>query len=192
MTSIPVDGAGKRVDLPGPRPVWLMAAAILVVVGVALVRDPVLVRFWPFTAGEFVQTILPFLIVAFVIERALEIIVKGFYGQGEAILKRAAKLNPEAEAAVTEYKEHTRRFAFTAAVLIGIAIAAVGLRMLEQLADPGQFGRLTNVQRIVFQTVDVLLTGTLLAGGADTFHKLVSLVTNTLDLKNDALKKASP
>ena len=178
--------------MPGPRPVWLMAAAITVVVGVAMVRDPGLVRFWPFNAAEFTQVILPFLVVAFIIERALEIVVKGVYGEGEARVKAEAKAGgPEEEARARSYKEHTRRFAFTAAVLIGMAISAVGMRMLQQLADPAEFGRLSTIQRIVFQTIDVLLTGTLLAGGADTFHKLVSLVTNTMDLKNDQLKKAT-
>jgi hypothetical protein len=188
MTSIRVEGSETPIEFPRRGPVWIMAAAIVVVVGLAMTRDPLLVRFWAFSPAEFVQTMTPFLLVSLFVERALEILVKGFYGEGEAILRRAAKDKPEVHTALVRYKEHTRRFAFTAGVLICVAIAGVGLRIMEQLADPAEFALLSNLQRTVFQTIDVLLTGTLLAGGADGMHKLVNIATNAMDAKNQKLR----
>jgi len=82
--------------------------------------------------------------------------------------------------------------AFTAAVLLGITISAIGVRALELFVDPAVFAALTSAQRTVFRVIDVVLTGAVLGGGADGMHKLVSVFTNFMDRTNANLKGGTP
>jgi hypothetical protein len=177
-------------ELPGRRPVNALIAATDLLVALVVWREPSLIRFWPFTPAEFFQAMTPLLLVALFVERAMEILVKGLYGEGEEVLRHAAKNDPAREPERLLYKSRTRRFAFTGSVFVCIVISAIGLRALEMLIDPAVFKTLTDTQRNVFQTIDVLLTGTLLAGGADGLHKIVTLFTNSLDSQNKKLKDA--
>jgi hypothetical protein len=176
--------------MPGTRTtIVVLALAIVAIVLVAMTTNPDLLRFWPFSATDFVQMMTPLILVALFVERALEIVIKGLYGQGEEMLRHQAKANPAMEAHRVQYKAHTRKVAFTTALLMCIAIAAVGVRALGQLVDPAVLETLTGTQRAVFASIDIMLTGTLLAGGADGLHKLVTLFTNTLDAQNAKLKQ---
>lgn len=169
-------------ELPGGRPLMIaLLVAIVVVILTVVVQNPTLVRFWPFTATEFVQMMTPLIMVSLFVERGLEIFIKGSYGEGEERLeKMIARGERDAEALVV-YKARTRRVAFAGAVLLCLTISAMGVRALEQLVDPPVLARFTDSQFRVFRTVDVALTGLLLAGGADGLHKIVSLFLNQVD-----------
>jgi hypothetical protein len=60
-------------------------------------------------------------------------------------------------------------------------VAALGVRVLQLFVDPAVFDALSGLQRRLFCTVDVLLTGALLGGGADGLHKLVRVFTTFMD-----------
>ena len=160
-----------------------------VVVAIVVARNPTLVRFWPFTPAEFVQAVTPLFLVALFVERAMEIIVSGLYGEEEASLKERLKGDPTLPAKLVEQKAATRRVAFGGALVFGITIAAIGVRGLELFVDPAVFKTLSDTQQTVFRTVDVLVTGALIAGGADALHKLVSLFTNGMDKWNAGMKQ---
>ena len=159
--------------------------AIAIILYLVVASNPGLVRFWPFSAAEFVQAMTPLLLISLFVERALEIVIKGVRGGEEEKRARAAAADPTQADALTDYKAQTRAFAFGAALLICIIISAVGVRALELVTDPAVFKALTSAQRSAFQVIDVLLTGALLAGGADGLHKIVTLFTDNID----ALKK---
>lgn len=174
---------------------WLFvgfALFAIVVVAIVVSRNPDLVRFWPFTPTEFVQFVTPLFLVALFVERALEIVVTGLYGEEEAQYREQAKADPAVKAKLIAHKAATRRVAFAGALVLGITIAAIGVRGLEMFVDPAVFKQLTSVQHTVFRTVDVLVTGALIAGGADGMHKLVSVFTNGMDKINAGLKQSTP
>ncbi len=68
-----------------------------------------------------------------------------------------------------------------AGTAIGVIVAALGIRMLELFVDPAIFESLPRVQRKLFRTADVLLTGAVLGGGSDALHQLVSVFTNLME-----------
>lgn len=170
----------------------LFALVAIVVVGIVVTRNPDLVRFWPFTPGEFVQAVTPLLLVALFVERGLEVVVTGLYGGEEANLRHQLKEKKISEDQLLAYQAHTRRFAFAAAAVLGIVISAIGVRGLELFVDPAVFKAISPLQQTVFRTVDVLVTGSLIAGGADGMHKLVSIFTNGMDKWNAGLKLTTP
>jgi hypothetical protein len=170
----------------------LFALFATVVVGIVVARNPALVRFWPFTPGEFVQAVTPLLLVALFVERALEIVIGGLYGGAEAELKKLVKEKQKSDTDLLKFKASTRRVAFAGALVFGLTISAIGVRGLELFVDPAVFDTLTSTQRTVFRTVDVLVTASLIAGGADGMHKLVSVFTNGMDKINAGLKQGTP
>ncbi len=60
-------------------------------------------------------------------------------------------------------------------------VSALGIRLLELFVDPAVFDSLPRVQRKLFSTADVLLTGAVLGGGSDALHQLVSVFTNFME-----------
>jgi hypothetical protein len=172
---------------------WLVIA-LCVVLTYAFV--PGLIRFWPFTAAEFLQLVAPLLLVSLIIERTLEVFVTAWRG-GEAArieLRVRLKKTKDAEARgveeqeLTTYKSQTQRIAFLAGCTLGVVVSALGIRALELFVDPAVFNSLSSVQRGLFNAVDVVLTGALIGGGSDGLHKLVSVFTDFLDKTRAKLK----
>jgi hypothetical protein len=186
---------------------WLKAVGPLIVIAAAGIvlsvwREPGLIRFWPFSAGEFVQLITPLVLVALFIERALEVFLTAWRGKGSANIgleiKNAKSRLAQGEAGAktdlqnserthTDYKSDTQRVAFLAALALGIVVSALGVRGLSLFVDPAAFKELSSSQRTWFNAIDVLLTGALLGGGSEGLHKLVTVFTNFMDT---AAKKA--
>src|SRR5688572_18804376 len=116
-------------ELPGGRPIMIaMLVAIVVVILTVVVQNPTLVRFWPFSATEFIQMMTPLLLVSLFVERGLEIFIKGSYGEGEERLQKMIAKGERDEEALVVYKARTRRVAFASAVLLCLTISAMGVR----------------------------------------------------------------
>jgi hypothetical protein len=94
-----------------------------------------------------------------------------------------------AEEALTEFKDYTRRIAFLMALALGMTISAVGFRGLEFFVDPKSIHE-PSEQLIAFRVLDVLVTGALLAGKADGLHRMVSVFTSQLDKSTERVKSA--
>lgn len=196
-----------------------VATAIVLVFAVAVVayiaaRTTGIVRFWPFTAGEFVQLITPLFLVALFIERVLEVFISGWRGletkrhkedvtrKMEALeaAKQGASPNVsteqaalgEAKGVLTGYKAETQRWAFAASVFLGLVAAALGVRAFGLFVDPGEFEDLRAGQRLGFHIFDVIMTAGVLAGGSDALHQLVATFTTFMERSKDRAKNVAP
>lgn len=84
-----------------------------------------------------------------------------------------------------DYRGATRLYAFMASLILGFAVALAGLRTLEQMLAPSV--DLTKLVQTLprqigfFYIVDVVLTATLLAGGAAGIHSVVDAFTSFFD-----------
>ncbi|WP_299260779.1 hypothetical protein [uncultured Aquimarina sp.] len=78
---------------------------------------------------------------------------------------------------------HTTLTSFT----IGLLIAIVGFRVLETFMHPPSDTQL--FQNVAFRTLDCILTATIIAGGTDGWHQLVSLIRDITKAKRSEIKK---
>lgn len=182
--------------------VALLGIILLSVILVA-VLNPGLMRFWPMSTGEFLQTIAPLFLVSLFIERALEVFLTTWRGpeaaqhQLRATSARAAAAEAKAVAAaplaeeetLVAYKATTQRIAFLSGVTIGVIVSALGVRALGLFVDPAAYRALPAIQREWFDAADVFLTGAVLGGGSDGLHKLISVFTDFLDQTSARFKK---
>lgn len=109
---------------------------------------------------------------------------------------------------LTYYRMTTRKGAFLVGLATGIVIALIGPRVLESVVDPAALEALVAcasletgdfLDRFIpacpslecaqaaanqlwwFNSIDVILTGGLIGGGAEGIHKIVSAITGTAD-----------
>jgi len=141
-----------------------------------------------------------------ILERALDVWLSILMG-GEAdrldaeIRSRKSQLeaaapnaNPVEEKAVadliakrTAHQGATRRLAAPAAMTAGTIVSVVGLRSLQPLFEKPDPAWAHSPQGLAFTAVDILVTGTLLAGGSDGIHWIVALYRDWMD-KNRSTK----
>lgn len=157
---------------------------------------PGLIRFWPFSATEFVQLLTPLVLVSLFIERAQEVFLTAWRGKEASKKSREVQLYKErlakggmgaqddlerAQNTLTDYKSETQQIAFVTGLILGIVVSALGIRGLELFVDPAVLADLSPTQKGIFNAADVLLTGALLGGGSDALHKMISVFTNFMD-----------
>ncbi len=137
-------------------------------------------------------------IAATFIERAVEVIVTPWREEEsnhlELSLKdAAAEQVPGAQRALVSYKSTTQGMAFMVAGIMGVLVSLVGVRGIEMFlkADfwksvlAGIPTEAVTLQYHLFTLVDVLITGALLAGGADGIHRVTSLIIDFLSTTRD-------
>jgi hypothetical protein len=200
---------GSVITVPKPPRAFIYATFGIVVLfaGLTAYLKPEVVQFWEFTSNDVVRLFTQLIVVSLVIERSLEVLLTPWReGEAEKLRQRvdvvktlvqagAEVAAPAAVQAIDEhedYQDQTRRFAFLASLTIGLVVSMVGVRTLQFLAEPQRFEKLTGVQPSVFKIVDVVLTGAMLAGGADGLHKVVSVFTSYLDKTKEKNKSATP
>jgi hypothetical protein len=81
----------------------------------------------------------------------------------------------------TAHRDATRQLATPVSLVIGLVISTIGLRSLQPLFDKADAAWLTSAQGHVFVVVDILVTGTLLAGGSDGIHWIIALYRDWVD-----------
>lgn len=69
----------------------------------------------------------------------------------------------------------TERFALRAGFVIGIALSLGGVRVLEVIFDSSN---LTYRQDMLFTSLDILLTASLITGGSKGINKLTTRIEN--------------
>ena len=174
MSPAPGPGTERRVMLG-------LAIAALASAALVALLNPGLVRLRPFTLTEFVQLTMPVVFVALFIERAIEVFVTSWRAETKRKLHDPVR-----------YTARTERIAFFAGTAIGVLLASLGVRMLGLFVDPAAFRALPTLQQKLFTTVDVLLTGAVLGGGADALHKLVSVFTNFMESSAKWARQRAP
>jgi hypothetical protein len=179
----------------------LLGAVVTLAAAFAIFGGPRILTFWPIeSAGDFAQRIVPLFIVALFIERALEVIVTAWRAQEENVRKAMrdtslGAISPEEKATLVKYKCETQRLALLAGITLGVVVSAVGIRALALFIYPDQIEALIGWQRPLFTSVDVLVTGALIGGGADGLHKLVKVFTTFFDVsvaRFEAQRPAAP
>ena len=177
--------------------VCLWAAIVLAAIAVAL-HNPGSVSFRAFSITEFVQLVLPLLMVALFIERVLEVFIASWRGKRATQLKeRAQEARSQRqtggprhadEIALDCHQYDTRRLTFLAGTALGVIVSALGVRLLEMFVDPVSFQLLPQVHQQLFRTTDVLMTGAVLGGGSDALHHLVLVFTNFFESAKGRVK----
>jgi hypothetical protein len=165
---------------------------VVLVVIVIVLYPPDLVSFSDSNIADYMNLLAPLVLISLFIERALEVFLTVWRGPGSSkkeLALKQSKSQPnmqldsvhDKEDDLLDHKNHTQRLAFMASVILGVIISAMGIRALELFVDADAFAELHDFQRVLFQIVDVLITGALLGGGADGIHKIVSAFTTFMD-----------
>lgn len=185
---------------------WTVIVVIVLVFPVAYWLQPQNVQFWEFKQEDVVRLFTQLILVALIVERSLEVMLTPWRGpQTERMtaeiqnhVQLAKSGDPAAEANLqktkldlTDFKSKTQNLAFKVSFILGVIVAAFGIRTLGPLVEPNAFGKLTHLQRAGFEALDVLLTGSLLSGGADGLHKILSLFLDYVDKTRDRVQVAT-
>lgn len=133
--------------------------------------------------GDLVQRLTPLFVIALFVERAIEVFVSPWRQNEEALIKAAqgSELGCLLRQDLEAYKAGTKRIAFAAGVAMGIVVSAVGVRAFGLFVHPDQIAALTGLHARLFTTVDVVITGLAIGGGAEGIHKVVKVFTSFFD-----------
>ena len=135
----------------------IVGLVAMVVAAIVAANTTDIVRFSPFTAGEFVQLFTPLFLAALFVERAVEVFITSWRDLASVRLRVAQK---QAKLAVTasegspaaagaqdavvaaqgglaDYQAETRRWAFAGSVFLGVIVAGLGVRAFGLFVDPG-------------------------------------------------------
>ena len=176
----------------------VMAIIICAIVVLAIIFYPRYIPLWEFNPGEVGIILLGLFVLALIIERVAEAIVtvwrdpladtyKTDVDNLEAKIKKVSKASvgktieekEEAGKILSEYKAVTKTLALCLTFFLGVIVSAIGIRALQPLVDMSVFKYLPTEQRVVFSTVDIVITGGLIGGGSKGMHHIVEAVLNT-------------
>ncbi|HEX4322735.1 MAG TPA: hypothetical protein VHZ52_17615 [Acidobacteriaceae bacterium] len=165
---------------------------------------------------DLVSRMTPLILAATFIERSVEILISPWRDAPAAKLQNAlnaiksrpvaadaatAAINAEdlkvASQALDDYRGDTQRHAFAVSLVLSFLAAVAGVRGLWSFvsADPNTlaaYKALSNGQREYFQVVDVILSGTLLAGGADALHAVLNSITTFFNATANKVSSPPP
>jgi hypothetical protein len=168
--------------------------------------------------GTLIVNFFTLIVVALFIERVVEVFTKAYRAPRREALERelaartaaAVKKDPPApdatreirvahtalvaaasdevgtaEAALRDYRSATRVYAFFGSTVLGLLVALAGVRALALFVTPPGPGA---PESWLFVLLDVVITGFLLAGGAEGLHKIVDTFTTWMDETKKGLK----
>jgi hypothetical protein len=141
------------------------------------------------------QVLTPVALMSVFIERASEVVITTW--RSDEMQRRQHALETAqgdsktfAQHALDFYRLETQRLAFVVSFSLAVIAALVGLRVVQPLLDPTVFASLQKVpayhlQLLWLSRLDIVLTGLLMAGGADGIHKIITTFTAFLDATRD-------
>ena len=132
-------------------------------------------------------------IVALFVERALEVLIKAWRGEGKIRLEQ--QLNAAAVDDPTritdkleEYRAGTQRRALLVGLTLGILVSVSGVRLLAPIFQfDGAIG--WTFQKAVFYFTDIVITAGLIAGGSSSIHELMALIDDFLKASRKRAKE---
>lgn len=179
MAQIPQTRSKRVLSVVEKVVIGTIWAAVPVVIVLIIILDPKVVPLNTDAARDIGQTLLLLMFIALIVERALEAIISAWRGPGKQRLKpTTAEESPSPE--YLSYTHATRIIVLALALLLGLLIAAVGIRVIEPIVDSTALEKLGNQDRW-FRSIDVLLTGGVIAGGSEGIHKIAKVFDRLMD-----------
>lgn len=158
----------------------------------------------PVDLGAVLRLLGTYGVLALVVERTLEVFISAWRGQVTGQLfsavesaRRRLEAAPhsfglqqaaaETDRALVDYRGTTQRIALRAGVVLGLLIAATGIRTLDLfVAVPTDVAPL-----LLYTLLDLVVTAGMIGGGSDAVHKLMSAVTGFLDATRSAALRSA-
>ncbi|WP_027713731.1 hypothetical protein [Desulfuromonas sp. TF] len=82
----------------------------------------------------------------------------------------------------TRYRIRSRNIAHMVSLVMGMTIAALGLGVLQNIIDPRSIEEIASTRQGFFlKATDILLTGSVLAGGSEAINKLTKVYTTYMN-----------
>lgn len=175
-----------------------LVITLCAIVVLAIIFYPRYIPLWEFNIGEVGLILLGLFVLALIIERVAESIVsiwrdplaEKYQTEVDNLEVRLKKLSgtragktlekkEEANKRLNEYKAVTKTQALYLTLFIGVIVSAIGIRVLQPLVDMTVFKYLTREQKVIFSTIDIIVTGGLIGGGSKGMHEIVEAVVNT-------------
>ncbi len=86
----------------------------------------------------------------------------------------------------TEYRIKSRSIALWTGLIFGIIVAGIGIHTIEAMVDINKI--VYYPQLVAFRTIDIVLTGSMLAGGSEAINKIMKVYTAFLQTTADKAK----
>jgi hypothetical protein len=162
---------------------FIVIAVILFAALLAVPWQPL--RFAHLTPGDLPTRFAALFFFALLIERTVEVFLTIWRGEEsnklQAVVQRLIAAGKPAtdndlqaaQNALLEYRANTQRWALPISFCLGLALAATGVRLLDQFIDPEARKQIVGSQLWGLEVADIVFTAALLAGGADPIHKVL-------------------
>ena len=161
----------------------------------------------PFGPADVTKVLTTFFVLALFVERTLEVFITAWRGEETVkredelqTVKQALPQNPTESALqgvktktdwLVEYKCETQAIALRSGLVLGILIAAVGVRSFHTFVgpvDPSKMGSWFKLHTATFSVLDVLVSGGIIGGGSDAIHKMMNVITEFFDATTKKVK----
>lgn len=161
-----------------------------------------------FNTTDIMQLLTALFIIALLVERSLEVFLSTFRGaksreldneigdlrkkindveEGEDKSSLEQELETKKKEKVSVSSE-TLKISLWAGLFLGLLVSGIGVRILRFLFNQTTFTSFTRLQLNLFNFLDVLVTGGLIAGGSDGIHKIMNLVRLVLEDRAEFIK----
>ena len=192
-----------------PIPRWfLLFAIVTLAASLVLAGITATLRMKSVTLAAVTALLQTLFVVALFVERSLEVFIVAWRGPDEkaresdvrsaqrdlgALTLAGALGTPDyltANSALAQavkardiYEAETRRIRLVAGLVVGVLIAVAGIRSFEMFVQLREknITLLEHVSGVLFNTLNVLVTGGLIGGGSDVINKVLKVITEFLD-----------
>ena len=175
-----------------------LGVAVVVAAMVAFRTGWPALKFTSISAGDLAGKLGILVLFSLIIERTLDVFLTLWRAPGsesfEAEIRQLEKdLKNRAKKAAAEdalpakrqefldYKAVTQRYALPFGVVLGLLVAAFGVRALSQFLEVTPENGPDASQMKWFSFIDIMFTGALLAGGSEPLHRLMNLYRKFMD-----------
>lgn len=196
---------------------WLFGLAVVLCLSAAAFGMTTPIHFNSVSAAAVVELLATIFVVTLFMERAQEVILTTMRARGseqlelsirkyKRVIQRKKKIAPDqpidecfydqlerARIEKMDYRAYTRVLALRLGLLFGLMISLAGVRSIGVLVDDAVLMQLSSMQLSMFNVVDVLLTGGVMAGGSDGIHKMTELYRSYIEInvkRNKSKKRA--
>lgn len=192
---------------------WGFGLVVIMLAGSAYWLAPESIGRLQLTPSMVISLLATIFVVTLFVERAQEVILTNLRAYGsEALdlklkalqaqlqrLERGTDTSAEVEDLLQtladtrleklKYRAQTRIYALRMGVLMGVAVSLAGLRTLGALVPDTTLVGFAEVQQVIFHTVDIVITGGVIAGGSDGIHKMAELYRVSVESRSRAQQR---